>query len=176
MFCLLIFRDYWNSNMMFHKEKLDGTQFDGHVIIDFQVLNYSTPAVDIGYYLFTTVKPAVRQQKLKELLEIYLDAFVKTTKDLGYPVKMSYEDLLRDLRETFVHGFLIGLGFCTGIGTAVLGEADPTSIDFDEWASNYTKLVEKWIEDNPEKNEENARILISVVEEHEKLILRGTFY
>ncbi len=116
------------------------------------------------------MRPAVWQRKFQELLEVYRNAFVKTTKDLGYPVEISYEDLLRDFRETFVHGFLLGLGFCTGIGTAVMADADPGSNGgFDEWAGNYTKLVEKWIADNPEKNEESAKILISVVELHEKL-------
>lgn len=157
--------------MMFRRDKLDEEKFDGHVIIDFALLNFNTPAVDIAYYLFISVKPAVRQAKFKELLEIYLDAFVKTTKDLGYPVEMTYDDLLRDYRESFVHGFLIGLSFCTGIASAVLGDADPTGVDFDEWASNYTKLVEKWIEDNPERCEECAKILISVMEEHQNLVL-----
>ncbi len=84
---------------------------------------------------------------------------------------MAYENLWRDFRETFVHGFLIGLSLCTGIAYAVMGDADPTDIDMDEFASIYNKLVEKWIADNPEKNEENARIIVGVVEEHEKLIL-----
>ncbi len=65
--------------MMFLKDTLDGTKFEGHVMIDFQLLNYCTPAVDVGYYLFSSVKPAVRQTRLKELLEVYLNVFVKTT-------------------------------------------------------------------------------------------------
>ncbi len=156
---------------MFLKEKLGEGNYYGHVIIDFQLLNFNTPAVDVAYYLFTSVKPDVRQAKLKQLLEIWLDAFVKTTKDLGYPVEMTYESLLRDFRDTFVHGFLIGLGYCTGMLSAVLGDADPSAIEFDKWASNCSKLVEKWIDDNPERNEENAKIIISVVEEYINLII-----
>lgn len=157
--------------MMFLKDKLDGSKLCGHVMIDLQLVNYCTPGVDLGYYLFSSVKPEVRQTRLKEMLEGYLDVLVKTTKDLGYPIVMTYEELFKDFRETFIHGFLMGLGLCTGIAFAVLGDADPTDIDMNEFASIYGKLVEKWIVNNPEKNEENAKLIISVVEEHQNLIL-----
>lgn len=38
--------------MMFHRNKLDGEQIDGHVIIDFAVPNFDTLAVDIENIIF----------------------------------------------------------------------------------------------------------------------------
>lgn len=74
---------------MFRKDK-SGKLID-HVPLDFQVTRYSSPCVDLGYYLYTTVKPEVRRERLQEMLTLYLDVLNKTTSDLGCPMELSFE-------------------------------------------------------------------------------------
>lgn len=82
-------RDYWNNNMMFKKDA--NGKLIGHIMIDFQVLRYATPSTDISYLLFTSVKQDVRIAKLKELLEVYLNAVNTVSNDLGYPFDLTYD-------------------------------------------------------------------------------------
>lgn len=59
--------------------------------VDFQVTRYGSPAIDLGYYLFTSVDPNVRETKLDELLTHYLQVLNDTTSQLEHPINLSLE-------------------------------------------------------------------------------------
>ncbi len=145
---------------MFQKDVIS-EKLSGHIAIDFQVLRYCTPGVDLGYYLFTSVKPEVRQARLRELLCVYTDVLRETTENLGYPMKISYEQVYNDFRKTFRYGYFWELTVATGAGYAVLKDMDKNETDND--TSNFTQLVTKWIAKNPEKSEEISNLVVSIV-------------
>jgi len=57
----------------------------------FQVTRYNSPALDLGYYFFTSVKPDVRQAHLREMLELYKDTVNSVTEEFGHPTNLIYE-------------------------------------------------------------------------------------
>lgn len=84
-----LYRDYWNNNMMFLRD--DQNKIVGHVILDFQVVRYNSPALDIGNFMYTSMQPEVRRAHLPELLSLYLETLKSTSRDLGHPIEMSYD-------------------------------------------------------------------------------------
>jgi len=71
--------------------KSPDNKVEGHKAVDFQLPRYASPAVDIAYYIYTSVKPDIRRTHLEELLEFYLDVLNSTAASLNYPIDMSYE-------------------------------------------------------------------------------------
>lgn len=57
----------------------------------FKVTRYNAPVLDLAYYLFSSVKPHVRQSHLREMLELYKDTLNSVTEDFGHPVNLTYE-------------------------------------------------------------------------------------
>lgn len=75
--------------MMFLRD--DQYKTVGHVILDFQVVRYNSPALDICNFMYTTMQPEARRVHLHELLRLYLDVLKSTSRDLGHPIEMSYD-------------------------------------------------------------------------------------
>lgn len=120
---LLYFRDFKGNNMMFRKTQSDDESLH-FVAVDLQVATtffkckfqtlvnilqhffvwlqgtrYDTPAMDLSVYLFTTVKPSVRQTRLHELLEIYRLSLNEISEKLKYPINLTSE-VIWTIRET----------------------------------------------------------------------------
>lgn len=76
--------------MLFLKDKISNN-ITGHVAVDFQLLRYCSPSVDLAYYLFTSVKTAVRLSRFEELFSGYLETLNKVSNELGHPINMIYE-------------------------------------------------------------------------------------
>lgn len=154
--------------MMFQRDPTTG-QTIGHIALDFQLLRYCTASLDLSYYLFTSVKPSVRQSHLSDLLKVYLETMLIVTANLGYPIPLTYEQLYTDFRRKFKFGFWFGAVVATSAGYAPFKDVNPTEIDMSQWPILFTELVEKWIVNNPEKSEENAKILVSIAQEYQQL-------
>lgn len=163
-------RDYWNNNMMFHRDCAN-KQVTGHIAVDFQMLRYCTSSLDLSYYLFTSVKAHVRQSRLSDLLTVYLETLKTATRNLGYPISLTYDQLYSDFRRKFKFGFWFGAVVITSAGYAPFRDIDPSKIDMSQWSTLFTHLIETWIASNPEKMEENAKILVSIVREYQHLSL-----
>lgn len=58
---------------------------------DLKVTRYNSPALDLGYYFFTSVKPDVRQKHLREMLELYKETVNSVTEEFGHPINLTYE-------------------------------------------------------------------------------------
>lgn len=165
-----LFSDFWNNNMMFLRDSANG-RVTGHIAVDFQMLRYCTSSLDLSYYLFTSVKPHVRQSCLSDLLNVYLETLKTATANLGYPISLTYDQLYSDFRRKFKFGFWFGAVVMTSAGYAPFRDIDPSKIDMSQWSILFTQLVEKWIVSNPEKMEENAKILVGIVREYQQLSL-----
>lgn len=81
--------DCKNLNMMFLKDK-HTNKIKHHVLIDFQVTQYKSFALDLGFYLFSSVQPKVRQNHLQELLMLYMETVNTVTMNLGYPTNWTF--------------------------------------------------------------------------------------
>ncbi len=156
--------------MMFVEDLTSG-QISGHIAIDFQMLRYCTSSLDLSYYLFTSVKPRVRQSRLPDLLKIYLKTLQETTKRLGYPIPLLYDQLYSDFRRKYKYGFWFGAVVATTAGYAPFKDIDPSKVDMSQWSTIFIQLMDKWIANNPVESEQNAETLVSIVKEYQQLSL-----
>lgn len=79
--------------MMFQKDKETG-KLTSQVMIDFQLTRYGSPSLDLHYYIFSSVQPAVRKDKMQDMLKIYLEIFNSTCESLGYPMGVSFSVII----------------------------------------------------------------------------------
>ncbi|CAL8070772.1 unnamed protein product [Orchesella dallaii] len=161
--------DYWNNNMMFLKNK-ETNQIIGHMAIDLQVTRYNSPGLDLGYYLYTSVKPEVRRGHLHEVLGRYVDILKQTATKLGHPIDISFEDLYIIFRKKIMFGFWMAICIATGPAYSVIKDIDITKLtDLKDFAVQLDILVQKWIETNPKEADEGAQVLMDLVKECREL-------
>lgn len=112
--------DCWVNNMMFHYSP-ETEQPDGVSFIDFQLSRFSSPALDLQYFIYTSPNENVRSQKTEYLIEVYHKELCDNLENLNQSDKMiTLEELKKEFEEKAFFGFNTA---CTVL-TAVL--ADPS--------------------------------------------------
>lgn len=78
-------------------------------ILDWQIIRYVSPAIDIVYNLFTSTDKAFRDKEYENLLQIYYETFSNTVKLLGSDPKklFTFDDLQSELKEFGNYAFLL---------------------------------------------------------------------
>ncbi|CAL8070777.1 unnamed protein product [Orchesella dallaii] len=161
--------DFWNNNMMFLKDEKTN-EFIGHMVIDLQVTRYNSPGLDLGQYLFTSVKPEVRKTHWDEILRHYFDTLKNTAAKLGHPIELTYQELQKTFRRTMKPGFLFGMFNTTGAGLAAFKDIDMNEIgDIKNFSVLVDQAVQKWIKVNAEKAGESVQAILDLVKEYQTL-------
>lgn len=75
---------------MFKKDPETG-KAQSAMLIDLQGPRHMSPCVDIHSYMAISVQPLVRRERLRDLLQAYLDVFTETMSMLGYPSRVTIE-------------------------------------------------------------------------------------
>lgn len=112
--------DMWVNNIMY--KYTDDGRVENAKLVDFQlsryvpfmltcqlieiVSRYSTPALDLHYFLFTSPQPSVLSEHMFELLEIYHQALMADLAVLGIDVDYSLEQLHKDMQNRAAFGLL----------------------------------------------------------------------
>lgn len=104
-FCVINHGDFWVNNMMF---KYDANSKPiQHIFVDFQVAIYTTPAVDLQYFLHTSLSEDVYMNHKDALLDDYLHTLASTMKQLKCktppPTK---DDIKRCMKERAIYGLI----------------------------------------------------------------------
>ncbi|CAL8070781.1 unnamed protein product [Orchesella dallaii] len=168
-FLCLCHGDYWNNNMMFKKDEKTN-EFIGHMAVDLQVTRYNSPGLDLGHYLFTSVKPKVRKAHWDEILRHYFDTLKSTALKLGHPIDLTYQELHKTLRRTLRPGFFFGMCVATGAGFEAFQNIDINEIgDMKNFATVMDQAAQKWIQANPEKAGEIVCGILDIVNEYKAL-------
>lgn len=70
-------------------------------LIDWQVVRYCSPVLDLLYYIFSATDKALRAKEFENLLRVYHTALTKIVKKLGSdPQKLfGYDELLRQVKK-----------------------------------------------------------------------------
>ncbi|XP_026276354.2 uncharacterized protein LOC113205098 [Frankliniella occidentalis] len=114
--------DYWINNMMFtyDADDVDSAAPRDIRIIDLQLVRFSSPALDLQYFITTSVKQEVREEQLDVLLQTYCDYFNEYVSALGLG-DVSWT--LGGLRDEFLSKSLFGFSAVYTVLCAVV--ADP---------------------------------------------------
>lgn len=77
--------------------------------LDWQIIHYGSPAIDLVYNLFTSTDGPLREKEYMNLLRLYHESLSKTVKLLGSdPDKLfPFDDLLSELKRCGVYALLM---------------------------------------------------------------------
>lgn len=77
--------------------------------LDFQIIFYGSPAIDIFYNIFSSTDKTLRDKEYTNLIELYYESLSKTVKLLGSdPGELfTFEDLLSELKRFGVYALLM---------------------------------------------------------------------
>jgi len=139
--------DPWFNNMMFKYK--DDKQLDGVVFIDFQIVGYVSPALDLVYFLAASTTGDLRRKYLPHILTMYHTIFINTVERFGISVDFSYEDFLEDFRKARLHG----LNFALQALPSILNENKDDIIDTEDWMKAMNE------EDEEVKNKKMKEIM-----------------
>ncbi|XP_037783767.1 uncharacterized protein LOC119579995 isoform X2 [Penaeus monodon] len=98
--------DCWVNNLLFRYDS------KGHpqeiMLLDFQFCRRSSLAVDLSYFLFTSLTGDVRNKHLDQFLSFYYDAFARIVAAGGARVPFSLEDVRLEFRRKKLLGLIFG--------------------------------------------------------------------
>lgn len=80
-FNTLVHDDLWNTNLMI---KSGDKPFENIMLIDFQFSFWSSPTVDLHYFLNSSVNDDLRPQHFDEFVRFYYEQLVKLLQQLNY--------------------------------------------------------------------------------------------
>jgi len=92
-------------------------RFDAFIF--FQCTRLGSPNLDLGYYLFTSLKPEIRREKWQELLRFYFDEFRSNIKTLGGELPISFDvctQLLKPMYTCVFKNLMFSMDDYTCIG------------------------------------------------------------
>ncbi|XP_018394298.1 PREDICTED: uncharacterized protein LOC108773078 [Cyphomyrmex costatus] len=104
--------DFTLSNILFKTEDND-EQLPLPVLIDFALIRYSTPVIDLSTYLHLCCSNEMRNEKFFEFMQAYHDSLIKYLLDAGIQdiEKYSYNALLVDFKRGALFGFALTCAF-----------------------------------------------------------------
>jgi len=98
--------DFWTNNMLFKYSS--GSEVPEQVkFVDFQLSRFSSPALDLQYFVFSSPSQEVRFEQLDCLLETYHTELRKTLATLGCSdVEFTIEDLKKEFENKAYFGLI----------------------------------------------------------------------
>jgi len=105
--------DCWTNNMLF-KYGPNGQILD-HKFLDFQICRACSRAVDLSYFIYTSVDMELNNGKHMTLLKTYYDEFASFAQKLGVPcddVALDYDTFLQEYDQYRYYGFMMALMSC----------------------------------------------------------------
>lgn len=97
-FQVLAHGDSWLNNMMFKGE-------DDILYLDFQACSWASPALDLHYFITSSVHDDIKIDKYDEIMKFYYDELIDSLTKLNYDGTIpSYEEFEEDLIEKSSQG------------------------------------------------------------------------
>ena len=133
--------DFWVNNMMFHycpeTGKPDQVRF-----IDFQMSRYSTPVLDLQYFMYSSASEQVRSEYTEHLLQLYHTELQDTLRTLGCDHHIY---TIEQMKKEYEDRSLFGLFTACTLLSAVL--ADPEeAFDMDNINEDGSSMDSKSLE------------------------------
>lgn len=147
--------DIWSNNLMYRYK--DGGELQDVCILDWQTVQYGSPACDLSLYLFCAVQKSIRDLHYDDLVATYYDSLSETVRCLGSDTEklLSHVNLLDQLKRFSKYGLIMSATVTTAMcmdpndipdfETIDISNFDPTAV----FANNllYKKRMRALIND-----------------------------
>ena len=154
-------------NALFKHKVGSGTVTDMK-LVDYQLIRYASPAIDIHYLFMTSVKPEVLWKSFDELIDAYREMFNLTAEKMKAKTRMYAEQLEEELKFAGSFAFLIA---CSLMPMIIADPEKPAKISSDgESAVSVDASVNPFVKIY--ENERFKRIFVELMAFLEK---RGYF-
>lgn len=97
--------DLWLNNMMF-KYNNDGNIVDFR-LVDLRICRYGTPVTDLVYFLFSSANQDVRENRLDEMISVYLEMLNSVLEHLDYEERLTREQLDAEWKRCYCYIFVV---------------------------------------------------------------------
>lgn len=100
--------DCWNNNIMYAHD--DSTNNPNAIcLIDWQMSNFVSPAIDLTYFLFSSTEKQLRDEHYDDLINIYYDTLATQINRLGSDAKklFTFNDLQLQLKQFAIYGLIM---------------------------------------------------------------------
>lgn len=118
-FNVLCHGDMWCNNVMF-KYNEDSGKVEEAILVDFQMCNYNSPALDLQYFIYSSTQHEIKLNKVDHILQYYHRQLVDSLQKLGYKKKLP---TLLQLQKDFLDLGLFGVS--SAFGTFSIAVAPP---------------------------------------------------
>ncbi|XP_017151091.1 uncharacterized protein LOC108161360 [Drosophila miranda] len=104
--------DMWTNNFMYGYDNKDQPEVPTRAIfVDFQLSFYGSPGCDLNFFLNTSLKFELVQDRREELIKVYYKAFRDALEYARFEHIPTYEDLLYELRSRETYGLFALFAF-----------------------------------------------------------------
>lgn len=99
--------DFWVNNFLFKYE--EGTPKEV-VFVDFQMSYYSSPGIDLNYFVHTSPNNHVRENRTATNIETYYIEFARILNNLNVKDVPTLTDLQKEIKRCEYYGFMAAVG------------------------------------------------------------------
>lgn len=110
--------DLWTNNFLM-KSRNGTSQIENMVFIDFQYSCWTSPAIDLHYFLNTSLKESLRPEKFGELIEHYHQHLTDSLEKLNYEKRIP---TLQEFQKQFDEKVFYGKLCASSAGTHIPGK------------------------------------------------------
>lgn len=110
-FNTLIHGDIWMNNIMFRYNSAN-KQPENTMLVDFQFCCWSSPTIDLHYFMNTSMEEDLRLQRQDELVQYYHSVLVEALRKFNYHQRIpTLQELHIDFVTTMFYGKMLKLSF-----------------------------------------------------------------
>lgn len=156
--------DFCVNNLMFRYDQ--SGKPEKLMMIDFQTPFYSSPAIDLSFFIYVSTDKKFRDQYFDEVFRLYHSTVVDTiSKILGRPIKepgFTLEDFKKDFTNHAAYGYVIASFF---LPVMLNIHKEPFDLEEDVRRNNIETEEERRAEMESRGGEETTQILVSLFKE-----------
>lgn len=107
-FAVMNHGDCWNNNMMY-RYSADKKKPDEMRLIDWQITQWCSPAMDLSHYIFSSTEKELRDEHYDDLLRVYYDSLSELLRRVGSDAEklFKFSDLQDQLRKFGRYGLIM---------------------------------------------------------------------
>lgn len=127
-FKVLCHGDFWCNNVMFKYEA--GSPSPSHCyLIDYQLANYNSPAFDLNYFIFTSMRKDLKLSHIDSIIHFYHTHLIANLEKLHFSGRLpELSELHRDFQELGAYGLNSSYGTLCAVVAPTGKNADMNSL------------------------------------------------